>query len=312
MLGVGLGLRGKHYSHLLSQPTQTQWLEATTENYLGLAGANGGRPIRVLEKLRGSFPVVLHGVSLSIGSSDSLDFEYLRAVKDLMERIQPAWVSDHLCWTGVNGQNLHDLLPLPFTRETIDYLVDRIDQVQNFLGTKMIFENVSSYLTFSHSEMTEWEFISEVSEKSGSGILLDLNNVYVSSVNHGFDPLQYLKGIPSNKVGQFHLAGHSESEGVLPSFLIDTHDHDISEPVWDLYRTALRRFGSVSTLIERDGNIPDYLTIEAEVVRAKEMQSEIPRNIHDEVSGYGQGFRKAKSLPNSELDESGHHGFTRS
>jgi len=304
MLGVGLGLRGKHYSHLLSQPTQTQWLEATTENYLGLAGANGGRPIRVLEKLRESFPIVLHGVSLSIGSSDPLDFEYLRAVKDLMGRIQPAWVSDHLCWTGVSGQNLHDLLPLPFTRETVDHLVDRIDQVQNFLGTKLIFENVSSYLTFSHSEMTEWEFISEVSEKSGSGVLLDLNNVYVSSVNHGFDPIQYLNGIPSDRVGQFHLAGHSDSGGVL----IDTHDHDISEPVWDLYRTALKRFGSVSTLIERDANIPDYLTIEAEVIRAKEIQ----RKTQEEVSGYGQGFRKAKSLTSPELDEPGHHGFNRS
>jgi uncharacterized protein len=307
MLGVGLGLRGKHYSHLLSQPTQTQWLEATTENYLGLAGANGGRPIRILEKLRESFPIVLHGVSLSIGSSDPLDFEYLRAVKALMGRIQPAWVSDHLCWTGVNGQNLHDLLPLPFTRETVDHLVERIDQVQNFLGTQMIFENVSSYLTFSHSEMTEWEFISEVSEKSGSGILLDLNNVYVSSVNHGFDPVQYLNGIPSDKVGQFHLAGHSESEGVL----IDTHDHDISEPVWDLYRTALKRFGPVSTLIERDANIPDYPIIEAEVVRAQEIQKEIPRKIDEEGSSYGQGFRKAKSLASSALDEPGHHGFTR-
>jgi len=279
-LGVGLGLRGKHYSDLLSsvredgEPVRTQWLEATTENYFGLSGQNGGRPLRVLEKLRERFPIVLHGVSLSIGSIDPLSIDYLRAVKSLKERIQPAWVSDHLCWTGVNGQNLHDLLPLPFTRETVDHLVARIDQVQNFLGAPMLFENVSSYLTFTHSEMTEWEFLSEISRRSGCGLLLDLNNVYVSSVNHGFNPLDYLNGIAVDRVGQFHLAGHSVSHGVL----IDTHDQPISEPVWTLYRAALARFGAVSTLIERDANIPDYQTMELEIVRAQYFQKEVHRD----------------------------------
>jgi uncharacterized protein (UPF0276 family) len=273
-LGVGLGLRGKHYHDLLSlDPDQirTQWLEATTENYFGVSGGAGGRPIRVLEKLRERFPIVLHGVSLSIGSTDPISLDYLRAVKSLKDRIQPAWVSDHLCWTGVNGQNLHDLLPLPFTRETVDHLVARIDQVQSFLGAPMLFENVSSYLTFTHSEMTEWEFLAEVSQKTGCGILLDLNNVYVSSVNHGFDPLNYLNGIPVDRVGQFHLAGHSVSHGIL----IDTHDQPISKPVWELYRAALLRFGNVSTLIERDAHIPDYLTMETEIVRAQKIQGDI-------------------------------------
>jgi uncharacterized protein len=284
-LGVGLGLRGKHYGDLLSsvredgEPVRAQWLEATTENYFGLSdrvvnevvGQAGGRPLRVLEKLREYFPIVLHGVSLSIGSIDPISIDYLRAVKSLKDRIQPAWVSDHLCWTGVNGQNLHDLLPLPFTREAIDHVVARIDQVQTYLGSPMLFENVSSYLTFTSSEMTEWEFLSEISRRSGCGLLLDLNNVYVSSVNHGFDPLQFLRGIPVDRVRQFHLAGHSVSQGVL----IDTHDQPISEPVWQLYRAALARFGAVSTLIERDANIPDYRTMELEIVRAQYFQREV-------------------------------------
>lgn len=293
-LGVGLGLRGPHYEHLLTQPTRTQWLEATSENYFGLPEGAGGRPIHVLEKLRERYPIVLHGVSLSIGSTDSLSLDYLRALKKLVNRIRPAWVSDHLCWTGVDGKNLHDLLPLPFTREAVDHLVRRIDEVQGFLGIPMLFENVSSYLTFTHSEMTEWEFISEVAGRSGCGVLLDLNNVYVSSVNHGFDPFQFLNGIPVDSVGQFHLAGHSESHGVL----IDTHDQPISEPVWELYKAALRRFGSVSTLIERDANIPDYLKIEEEVVRAQKIQEEA---CHD-----GPSIAEANAFRSAALAESSH------
>jgi uncharacterized protein (UPF0276 family) len=272
-LGCGLGLRASHFSEIAEAqtPTHVEWFEATSENYMGIEGGFGARPLKMLEKIRKDFPVVLHGVSLSIGSTDPLDRHYLKKLKALTATIEPEFVSDHLCWTGVGGENLHDLLPLPYTEEVIAHLVSRIDQVQDFLGRRMVFENVSSYLSFRHSTMTEWEFIAEISRRADCGILLDVNNIYVSSVNHEFDPIEFLKGIPKERVAQIHLAGHSQ-EG---AYLIDTHDQPVSEAVWELYREATRRFGAISSMVERDANIPAFLELEKEVLRAKSIREEL-------------------------------------
>jgi uncharacterized protein len=220
-----------------------------------------GRSAQLLEKVRARLPVVLHGVSLSIGSADSLDRGYLARLRELIHRIEPAWVSDHLCWTGVDGENLHDLMPLPYTHEALTHVVDRISAVQDTLGRRILIENVSSYVEFAHSEMQEWEFVREVLERADCGLLLDVNNIYVSSVNHGFDPVKYLRAIPANRVAQIHLAGHTRKDG----YLIDTHDHPVCPEVWDLYRLAVREFGLVSAMIERDAEIPDWDTLDAEV-----------------------------------------------
>src|SRR6202044_3770295 len=220
-----------------------------------------------LERIRERFPLVMHGVSLSIGSSDPIDFEYLRSVRSLAARIEPHWISDHLCWTGIEGRNLHDLLPLPYTEEALASVVARVGQVQDALGRQLLLENVSSYLTFRSSDMSEWEFLREVAQRADCAILLDINNIYVSSVNHGFDALTYLHAIPQDRVRQFHLAGHSD----LGGHLIDTHDHPIVEPVWNLYRAALTHFGAVPTMIERDDNIPALSELVAELQIAREI-----------------------------------------
>jgi uncharacterized protein len=261
LAGFGLGLRTPHYEAILNEPHAIDWLEVITENYL----VPGGKPLYYLDRVRERFPLVMHGVSLSIGSTDPIDFDYLGVVRTLAARIEPHWISDHLCWTGVEGRNLHDLLPLPYTEEALATVVDRVGQVQDALGRQILLENVSSYLTFHASEMTEWEFLREVAQRADCAILLDINNIYVSSVNHGFDPLTYLHSIPIDRVRQFHLAGHSN----LGSHLIDTHDHPIVEPVWDLYRAALRRFGAVPTMIERDDNIPALSELVAELQIAR-------------------------------------------
>src|ERR1700689_609623 len=218
--GFGLGLRPTHYEALLSEPHPIDWLEVITENYL----VPGGQPLHFLERIRARFPVAMHGVSLSIGSTDPLDREYLKAVRELARRIEPAWISDHLCWTGVEGRNVHDLLPLPYTEEALACVVERVGQVQDLLGRQILLENVSSYLTYRSSEMTEWEFLAELAERADCAILLDINNIHVSAVNHGFDALQYLHAIPKERVRQFHLAGHSD----MGDHLIDTHDHPIA------------------------------------------------------------------------------------
>jgi uncharacterized protein (UPF0276 family) len=270
-LGTGLGLRPTHFQDVLEgKPGCASWFEAISENYMAAESGSGGQAIQVLEKVRHNYPVVLHGVSLSIGSTDPLNLLYLRRLKDLIHRISPAWVSDHLCWTGVQGENLHDLLPLPFTEEALEHLVPRIQQVQDFIGQRMLFENVSSYLTFKHSEMKEWEFLAELSRRADCGILLDLNNIYVSSVNQGFSPMDFLNGIPGERIGQLHLAGHSSSGNCL----IDTHDHPVSEPVWDLYRETLKKHGGISTLVEWDASIPEYSVLLAEAERAEQIRAE--------------------------------------
>jgi len=247
-LGFGLGLRTQHYQEILDSDPSVDWFEALTENYL----VPGGKPLYYLEAVRSRYPVVLHGVSLSIGSADPLNRGYLSQLKALADRIEPAWISDHLCWTGLNGRNLHDLLPLPYTEEAVVHVSDRIQAVQDYLGCRLLIENVSSYLTYSDSCMSEWEFLSAVCERADCLILLDINNIYVSSFNHDFDPHEYLRGVPAKRVQQFHIAGH-RNHG---DYLIDTHDEPVIEAVWQLYADACHRFGAVSTLIERDDNIP--------------------------------------------------------
>lgn len=266
-LGFGLGLRPDHYETILQEQPPLDWFEIITENYL----IPGGKPLYYLDRIREHYPIVMHGVSLSIGSSDPLDLNYLKEVKELTERIEPAWVSDHLCWTGINGLNMHDLLPLPYTQEAVAHVVAHINQVQEFLGRRILIENVSSYLTYEQSEMSEWEFLSEISNRSDCLILLDVNNVYVSAYNHAFHPHDYLKGIPKERVYQIHLAGHSNHG----DYIIDTHDAPVIPPVWDLYAETLKRFGAVSTMIERDDNIPELNELLEEIEHARQIASEI-------------------------------------
>jgi uncharacterized protein (UPF0276 family) len=262
-LGYGVGLRPPHYGHVLQSRPGVDWFEVISENFM----VPGGRPPHILERVRADYPVVMHGVSLSIGSTDPLNEEYLRDLADLARRTEPAWVSDHLCWTGVGGRNAHDLLPLPYTAEAVGHVADRICRVQDALGRQILIENVSSYLAYRQSVMPEWEFLSAVVERADCGILLDVNNIYVSAFNHRFDPADYLTGVPVERVGQFHLAGFQDRR----TFLHDTHDHPVAEPVWDLYRQAVCRFGAVSTLIEWDDQIPafDRLQDEAATARAQ-------------------------------------------
>jgi uncharacterized protein len=262
-LGFGLGLRVDHYEAILSGRPPVEWFEALTENYL----VPGGKPLHYLTRIRERYPVALHGVSLSIGSTHPLDREYLGKVKALAARIEPEWVSDHLCWTGVGGKNAHDLLPLPYTEEALANVVARVGAVQDFLGRRILLENVSSYVTFRDSRLTEWEFLRAVGEQADCLILLDVNNIYVSSVNHEFDPHDYLNAIPVERVQQFHIAGH-ENHG---DYLIDTHDHPVPDPVWSLYDAAVRRFGNVSTMIERDANIPPLEELCAELDTARRL-----------------------------------------
>lgn len=268
-LGYGLGLRTDHYQAILDQRPAVDWFEAISENYL----VPGGKPLYFLDRVREHYPVALHGVSLSIGSSDPLDRDYLRQLKDLAARVEPVWISDHLCWTGVDGLNMHDLLPLPYTEEAVRHVADRVRQVQDFLGRRILLENVSSYLTYTDSRLTEWEFLAGVSEQADCLILLDVNNVYVSAYNHGFDPLDYLNGVPPERVWQHHLAGHSN----LGKVIIDTHDHPIVDPVWDLYEKAVQRFGRVSTMIERDDNIPPLVELLAELEQVRRLAETVQR-----------------------------------
>jgi len=260
-LGHGVGLRRDHFERVLSAPTRIDWFEAITENFM----VDGGKPRDVLSRVRERYPVVLHGVSLSIGSTDPLNEDYLAALKELAGRVQPAWVSDHLCWAGVGGHYAHDLLPLPYTEEALAHVVARVHRVQERLGRAIALENVSSYVSYRQSTMPEWEFLAEVARRSGCGILLDVNNIYVSARNHGFDARAYIDGVPVDTVWQFHLAGHSDKG----DFLLDTHDHPVCDPVWDLYAHAVRRFGPVSTLIEWDDHIPTFERLEEESERAR-------------------------------------------
>jgi len=260
-LGYGLGLRPVHYQDILEQLPAVDWFEALTENYL----VPGGKPLYFLDRVREHYPVVLHGVSMSIGASEPLNLDYLRQVKALARRIEAEWISDHLCWTGVHGKNLHDLMPLPYTEETIRHVAGRVRQAQDVLGRQLLLENVSSYVTYRASQISEWEFLGAVAEAADCLILLDINNIHVSAFNHGFDAQDYLDGIDPRRVRQIHLAGH-QNHG---DYIIDTHDEPIIDAVWDLYAAALRRFGPVSTMIERDDNIPPLAELIDELDQAR-------------------------------------------
>jgi uncharacterized protein (UPF0276 family) len=260
-LGFGLGLRAEHYEDILNSRPALDWLEIITENYL----VAGGKPLYYLDRIREHYPMVMHGVSLSLGGSDELDHRYLQNVKKLADRIQPVWISDHLCWTGVNGVNTHDLLPLPYIEEAITQVVTHIKQVQDILDRHILIENVSSYLTFENSQMTECEFLTAIAQEADCYILLDVNNIYVSACNHNFNALDYLRGIPRERVVQIHLAGHTNHG----DYIVDTHDAPVIQPVWDLYGQTLKHFGAVSTMIERDDNIPPLSDLLAEVDQAR-------------------------------------------
>jgi uncharacterized protein (UPF0276 family) len=260
-LGFGVGLRRPHYVHILEQHPPMDWFEVVSENFM----VEGGRPLEVLEGVRAHYPIVMHGVSLSIGSSDPLNRPYLETLRATARRFEPAWVSDHLCWTGVGGRNLHDLLPLPYTEETVSHVAERIRQVQEILERTILIENVSSYMAFRSSRLEEWEFLTAVAEEADCGILLDINNIFVSAFNHHFDPHRYIDAVPADRVLQFHLAGHSDHG----SYLLDTHDHPIRPEVWALYEHAVRRFGRVPTLVEWDDNIPDFEVLAAAAAEAR-------------------------------------------
>ena len=258
--GFGLGLRKDHYADYLAGSVPVDFVEIISENFM----VDGGRPLFTLDAIRERYPVAMHGVSMSIGSTEGLDAEYLARLKRLANRVKPLWVSDHLCWTGVNGRNTHDLLPLPYTEEALDVVCSNILSAQDALERPLLFENPSSYVAFD-AGMTEWQFLAAMCERTGCFLLLDVNNIYVSSVNHGFDPLAYLEGIPAATVRQIHLAGHSEGQDVL----IDTHDTPVCADVWALYQLACARFSALATMIERDDAIPpiDVLLSELDIAR---------------------------------------------
>jgi uncharacterized protein (UPF0276 family) len=255
-LGVGLGLRTVHYRHVLEHRPEVGFFEVISENYMDA----GGRPRRVLEEVAARWPVVLHGVSLSIGSTDPLDLAYLGRLKDLADRVRARWVSDHLCWTGVAGENLHDLMPVPRTEASLRHVVDRVKAVQEFLGRPLVLENPSSYLAFREDAIPECDFLARLADAADCGLLLDVNNVFVSSVNHGFDPEAYIRTIPADRVVQFHVAGHEDHGG----YILDTHDAPVRDRVWDLFRLAHRLTGGRATLLERDDHIPPFEELHAE------------------------------------------------
>jgi len=267
-LGFGLGLRPPHYTQIVETRPEVGWFEITSENFM----VPGGRPLHWLDRIRSDYPIAMHGVSLSIGSTDPLDQQHLAGLQRLQRRVQPAWISDHLCWTGVAGGNLHDLLPLPYNEAVLAHVVDRVRRVQDRLGSRILLENVSSYVSYPSSQLTEWDFLAEVAQRADCLILLDVNNIYVSSVNHGFDPLVYLDAIPVARVRQIHLAGHQRRDDGL---IVDTHDAPIAEPVWRLYQHARRRFGDVATMIERDENIPALAELLKELDRARSIAASV-------------------------------------
>ncbi len=267
--GFGLGLRVAHYADFADGPRQpVDWLEIISENYL----VPGGKPLHFLDRIRADYPMVMHGVSMSIGSSDPLDMDYLRQLKALAERVQPGWISDHLCWTGVDHANLHDLLPLPYTEAVLKHLEPRIAQVQDLLGRPLVLENVSSYVGYAADEMSEWQFIAELVRRSGCRLLLDVNNVYVSARNHGFDAKDFIDAMPAGSVAQIHLAGHED----LGDLLIDTHDHPVRDEVYELYAYTIRRIGFRPTMIERDDRIPPLAELLDELDRVRSVAGAVP------------------------------------
>lgn len=289
-LGLGVGLRNQHFNYLMRNEPSVDWFEVISENFID----NFGYARRVLERVRSLRPVVLHGVSLSIGSTDPLDWEYLKGLKALAEFVRPAWVSDHLCWTGVAGVNTHDLLPVPLNVESLRHVAARVRQVQDFLERPLVLENPSTYLEFKESTIPEWEFLSELVRETGCGLLLDVNNVYVSGHNHGFDPELYVRSVPHESVVQIHVAGPTD----CGRYLVDTHDQPVPARVWELYRLAQELTGGVSTLLEWDANIPDFPELVAELRKAEaalagEHPGGAPSNVAGEVVSNPLGFQLA-------------------
>ena len=263
LTGFGIGLRPRYYQTIINEKPEIDWFEIISEDFM----VEGGAPLYYLDQIRDHYPMAMHGVSLSIGSCDPLDNDYLYKLKKLADRIDPLWISDHLCWTGVNGMNIHDLMPLPYTQESLKHVVNRVTQVQDYLGRQILLENVSSYVSYRASEMSEWEFLAEVAKKADCLILLDINNIYVSAFNHGFTTDDYLHGIPEKRVQQFHLAGHDHHG----TYIVDTHDHAIVNDVWTLYQKAVHHFGPIATLIERDANIPPLSELLKELQHTKKI-----------------------------------------
>jgi uncharacterized protein len=268
-LGFGLGLRPQHYAEIMGSNPPIDWFEVISENYM----IPGGQPLRMLDAITERYPVTMHGTSLSIASTAPLDMEYLADLKKLERRAKPQWISDHLCWTGVNGMNLHSLLPVPYTDEALKHVINRITQVQDYLGCRIAIENISSNITFESSTMEEWDFVRAMSEESDCWLLLDVNNVFISGSNHGFSTHAFIKNVPVERVVQFHLAGHCKSQDCL----IDSRGEPVCEEVWKLYAKALERFGAISTMIERDANIPPLAEIVTEVNCARSIAASVLR-----------------------------------
>jgi len=262
-LGYGLGLRTEHYEEIFSSEPPIDWFEIISENFM----VKGGRQLYHLDRIKEKYPLVMHGVSLSIGSTDPLNMDYLKDLKELEKRVKPKWISDHLCWTTFGGHNTHDLMPLPYNQETLKHVVERVKIVQDYLGRQILLENASSYVTYKASEMQEWEFIKAIAEEADCLMLLDVNNIYVSGFNHDFDPKTYIDHIPSECVWQIHLAGH-ENNG---DFIVDTHDHPVIDEVWALYDYTLSKMGNVTTMIERDDHIPPLPELIKEIDRARKI-----------------------------------------
>lgn len=263
--GFGLGMRRPHYRQFLDGAVDVDFVEVISENFM----IDGGKPLDTLERVRRDYPVILHGVSLSVGSAHGVDPAYLARLRQLAERIEPLWVSDHVCWTRTSAHNSHDLLPLPYTEEALQVACDNIDRAQETLGRAMLFENPSSYFAFPESEMSESEFVAQLVARTGCFLLLDVNNVFVSAQNHGFDALAYIEDLPLGRVRQLHLAGHTPGP-----ITIDTHDRPVCEDVWALYRQVMRRLGPVATMIERDDNIPELAELLAELDVARQLAAQ--------------------------------------
>ena len=285
-LGIGVGLRVPHYRHIIEQRPPMDFFEVISENFM----VDGGKPVYHLERVLEHYPVIQHGVSLGIGGPEALDRAYLQRLKALVRKVQPAWVSDHFCWCGAGGAHLHDLLPLPYTWEVVQLVAERARQVQDFLEVPFALENTSSYMAYTASQMSEWQFISEVAERADIGLMFDVNNVYVSAYNHGFDPHAFIAAVPHERIVQIHVAGHTN----LGKVIIDTHRGHVIDGVWDLYRETVARTGPVSTLIEWDDEIPEWPVLAAEAEKA--------RAIRDEVTGM-PSLRPARAIERSRSSE---------
>ncbi len=269
--GLGLGLRNTHFDYILQHKPPVDWFEIISENFMD----SGGRPFHILSQVAAHYPIVMHGVSLSIGSTDPVNLDYLKRLKNLAKAIQPLWISDHLCWTGINQLNTHDLLPLPLNEETLLQVCKKINTVQDYLERKLIFENPSTYLSFTNSTIAEYDFLRYMTQETGCGILLDVNNVYVSSFNNDFDPVHYINQLPHDHIVQMHIAGHQH----CGDYIIDTHDHHVVNEVWKLFAQAWKLTGGVATLLEWDNHIPDFPNYHAELLKAKQFMNGFTESI---------------------------------